>query len=117
MYTLEEVKRHRTKESLWVIQGSDIYDVTDFAGRHPGGMEIILQHGGQDVTAVMQDYRFHQHSGAAYLILKKSYIGKLESDTKSPMVSKKYNIFVNLRDMSFAGKISLIRILYLHICV
>lgn len=46
----EEVARHNTAESCWVILYGNVYDVTNFVPGHPGGAKIILQLAGQDAT-------------------------------------------------------------------
>ncbi|KFY04063.1 hypothetical protein O988_01028 [Pseudogymnoascus sp. VKM F-3808] len=48
--TGEEVAKHNSKESIWVIIHGKAYDVTEFAPEHPGGMGIILKYAGKDAT-------------------------------------------------------------------
>ncbi|KFY80459.1 hypothetical protein V499_00697 [Pseudogymnoascus sp. VKM F-103] len=48
--TGEEVAKHNSKDSLWVIIHGKAYDVTEFAPEHPGGMGIILKYAGKDAT-------------------------------------------------------------------
>lgn len=50
-YTIEEVAKHNTPSSLWVIMNRKVYDVTAFHKRHPGGAAVLLQMGGKDATA------------------------------------------------------------------
>ncbi|CAL1536525.1 unnamed protein product, partial [Lymnaea stagnalis] len=59
------------QQRIRVIRGSSVYDVTEFADRHPGGREIIEKHNGQDVESVMQSALSHVHSKAAYSILER----------------------------------------------
>ncbi|GFO49289.1 cytochrome b5-like protein [Plakobranchus ocellatus] len=54
-----------------LTRGGCLYDVTDFAVRHPGGRELLEKHNGQDIETVMQDPASHIHSKAAYTILEK----------------------------------------------
>ena len=49
-----EVARHNTKDSCWVIISGKVYDVTEYLPNHPGGSQILLQYGGKDATAVYQ---------------------------------------------------------------
>ena len=77
-YSASEVAKHNSKDSLWVVNKGKIYDVTDFAERHPGGEEILLEHAGQNVSEIMSSIDPHQHSSAAYQILAKYYIGDLK---------------------------------------
>lgn len=46
IFTLEEVQRHNNEASCWVIVKNKVYDLTDFLGDHPGGVEAILKYAG-----------------------------------------------------------------------
>jgi len=70
IFTLDEVREHRTKESFWIICKKKIYDITDFYFRHPGGPCIFIH---LDATTHMQ-----YHSKYAKDILKSRFIGYLE---------------------------------------
>jgi len=73
--TIADVKAHNTEASCYVTIGTKVYDVTSFLSDHPGGSELILEHGGQDVEDIMKDEVSHTHSEAAYEILDESLIG------------------------------------------
>jgi 4-hydroxysphinganine ceramide fatty acyl 2-hydroxylase len=75
-----EVAKHNTKESCYVTVGERVFDVTDFVDDHPGGGELILEHAGKDVKAIMEDEVSHFHSEAAYEILEESLVGFLTTD-------------------------------------
>ncbi|KAF8078484.1 FMN-dependent dehydrogenase-domain-containing protein [Lyophyllum atratum] len=49
-WTLEQVEKHSTAESCWVIIKNNVYDVTEFLNEHPGGSSIILKYAGRDAT-------------------------------------------------------------------
>src|SRR3989338_308399 len=49
-YTLEQVARHDTEDSCWVIINGRVFDVTTFLYDHPGGIDMLLDHAG-DVDA------------------------------------------------------------------
>ncbi len=76
-YSVEEVLKHKTEQSLWITRDNKVYDVTDFAQRHPGGAAVLCKHAGQDVSHFMSDPVSHTHSKVAYQILNKYYIGDL----------------------------------------
>lgn len=61
---------------LCVIHSNRIYDLTDFADRHPGGRQLIVEHVGKDVTELMKQADSHKHSQAAYNILERYFIGE-----------------------------------------
>ncbi|KAG8833853.1 Cytochrome b2, mitochondrial precursor [Serendipita sp. 399] len=57
MLTLEEVQKHNSEGSVWVIIGDKVYEelrfsLTDFVRLHPGGADIILRHAGKDVNEI-----------------------------------------------------------------
>merc|ERR1719420_1534888 len=49
-YTMEEVAKHTTKESCWVVLDGKVLDVTNFLKDHPGGELAILTFAGKDAT-------------------------------------------------------------------
>ncbi|KAK9773676.1 putative FMN-dependent dehydrogenase-domain-containing protein [Seiridium cardinale] len=50
LISAEEVVKHTTPESCWVVLYGHVYDVTEFLPSHPGGSKIILQLAGRDAT-------------------------------------------------------------------
>jgi len=60
-FTREEVAKHDTVESLWIIVDSKVYDVTRFKDMHPGGMSVFFDEGipGEDATETF--YGLHRH--------------------------------------------------------
>ncbi|GAA5862666.1 hypothetical protein JCM8547_003506 [Rhodosporidiobolus lusitaniae] len=45
-----DVASHNSKDSLWMIIHGRVYDLTEFAPSHPGGMKILLKYAGKDAT-------------------------------------------------------------------
>ncbi|XP_045484540.1 cytochrome b5-like isoform X5 [Pieris rapae] len=78
--TLEEVKKHRRKNSVWIVIHNDVYDVTSYLEEHPGGEDALLEVAGQDGTQAFEDVG---HSDDAREILKKFKIGSLPVEQKS----------------------------------
>ena len=76
-YTVEEVSKHNTKDSCWIVADNNVYDVTKFIGHHPGGKFVILSKAGTDVTQ-----QFEWHSRRAKELWKKYKIGRLKIITK-----------------------------------
>eukprot|EP00445_Apocalathium_hangoei_P014699 CAMPEP_0203868110 /NCGR_PEP_ID=MMETSP0359-20131031/16919_1 /ASSEMBLY_ACC=CAM_ASM_000338 /TAXON_ID=268821 /ORGANISM="Scrippsiella Hangoei, Strain SHTV-5" /LENGTH=704 /DNA_ID=CAMNT_0050786473 /DNA_START=52 /DNA_END=2166 /DNA_ORIENTATION=- len=52
---LSEVTRHCIPEDCWVAINGKIYDVTEFADRHPGGPTVLLSHAGKDASKIYND--------------------------------------------------------------
>lgn len=48
--TEEDVAKHDSRESCWIIVHGHVYDVTEFLDQHPGGSKIILKYAGKDAT-------------------------------------------------------------------
>ncbi|KAI9841089.1 MAG: hypothetical protein M1837_000993 [Sclerophora amabilis] len=46
----EEITKHGSRESCWVVIHGKAYDVTEFLPEHPGGPKIILKYAGKDAT-------------------------------------------------------------------
>ena len=46
-----EVATHKTADDLWTVVDGEVYDLTEFAPEHPGGLDILLRHAGRDATA------------------------------------------------------------------
>jgi len=49
-FTLDEVAKHNTADSCWVIIEGKVYDATSFVDKHPGGRLTIMHMGGKDAT-------------------------------------------------------------------
>jgi cytochrome b involved in lipid metabolism len=54
-FTSEEVSLHNTENDIWIIIKQNVYDITDFINKHPGGKVILLSFGGQDVTDYFEE--------------------------------------------------------------
>eukprot|EP01063_Lacrimia_lanifica_P020750 TRINITY_DN28041_c0_g1_i1.p1 TRINITY_DN28041_c0_g1~~TRINITY_DN28041_c0_g1_i1.p1 ORF type:complete len:482 (+),score=125.93 TRINITY_DN28041_c0_g1_i1:40-1485(+) len=64
LLTKEIVATRKTREELWVIIGGKVYDVTQFAASHPGGVNVLLEYGGKDATKLFEKY--HSRKAAAH---------------------------------------------------
>ncbi|KAL5467687.1 hypothetical protein EMCRGX_G031950 [Ephydatia muelleri] len=74
--TWEEVKKHNSAKSLWVVINGKVYDVTEFAAsEHPGGDEVLLEHAGTDSTLDFEDVG---HSHDARELQKRYLIGTVK---------------------------------------
>merc|ERR1719345_452767 len=49
-YTMEDVAKHNSKASCWVVLDGKVLDVTSFLADHPGGELAILTFAGKDAT-------------------------------------------------------------------
>jgi len=79
VFTLDEVKKHNTEKSAWMVIEGYVHDVTDFLADHPGGKEIVLDHIGTDATNIFIADTVHAHSQTAFSMLARYRIGILDS--------------------------------------
>lgn len=54
--TSEEVAKHCSIEDAWIILFGKIYDITQFAHFHPGGLEPLMDYFGKDGTEAFGNY-------------------------------------------------------------
>ena len=82
-YTLSEVAQHASRDDCWAIISDDVYDLTEFINRHPGGDES-LRACGTDATTLFNSRQTQDgqsvgsgtpHSQAAVEQLAKLKIG------------------------------------------
>lgn len=85
-WTVDEVAQHSSKNDCWTIISGDVYNLTTFINRHPGGDEI-LRACGTDATTLFtsrqtDDGQFvgsgTPHSQTAYEQLAELKIGSLK---------------------------------------
>eukprot|EP00644_Phytophthora_capsici_P007213 jgi/Phyca11/527737/estExt2_fgenesh1_pm.C_PHYCAscaffold_220052 len=81
-FTWQDVAKHNTAKSAWVIIRGVVYDVTEWADRHPGGRELVLLHSGRECTDTFDSY--HPFSSRADKILAKYAVGKLVGGSEFP---------------------------------
>ena len=49
-YTREEVAKHKKFTDCWVVVHGQVYDVTKWLPRHPGGARLLMHYAGEDAT-------------------------------------------------------------------
>jgi cytochrome b involved in lipid metabolism len=55
VYTLAEVQAHGTPADCWSIVSGNVYDLTNWEDKHPGGARRIVRMCGKDATADFRD--------------------------------------------------------------
>ncbi|KAK7033074.1 hypothetical protein R3P38DRAFT_3313146 [Favolaschia claudopus] len=82
-FTAEEVSKHNKEGDLWIIVDSKVFDLSKFAGMHPGGLSVLLDEdiAGQDATEAF--FGLHRHE----VLLKPQYarlqIGTIAGEKQS----------------------------------
>ncbi|KOX74309.1 Cytochrome b5 [Melipona quadrifasciata] len=80
-YTRSEVASSNSdrNRTIFIIHDK-VYDVTTFLNEHPGGEEILLDHGGKDAS---EDFDDVGHSQDALDLMKKYLVGELIESEKT----------------------------------
>ncbi|KAG8740090.1 Cytochrome b2, mitochondrial precursor [Ceratobasidium sp. 414] len=52
LISYDEIRKHNSRDSCWVVVNGEVYDVTGFLNDHPGGVAPILKVAGSDATRV-----------------------------------------------------------------
>lgn len=77
--TGEEISKHNSRESCWVIIHGKAYDVTEFLPEHPGGPKIILKYAGKDAT---EEYEpIHPPDTLDKFLDKSKHLGEVNMST------------------------------------
>lgn len=88
---LSEVARHNTPEDCWIALNGKIYDLTEFAGRHPGGKATILAWAGKDASTFFNG--IHQGIRIQQYLRDESCLGEVlstEDNAYDGLVSDSY---------------------------
>mmetsp|Transcript_24571 Transcript_24571/g.33768 ORF Transcript_24571/g.33768 Transcript_24571/m.33768 type:complete len:159 (-) Transcript_24571:1273-1749(-) len=73
LFRRDEIAKHNTLDSCWLIVDGDVLDVTSYLSQHPAGSRPILKKGGTDATV---DFNFH--SRETQNLWKSCKIGKVD---------------------------------------
>ena len=73
IFSVDTVKTHNQKNDCWAIIEENVYDLTSWVSRHPGGAKAIIYLCGQDGSAKFE--KQHGNSGAAKTTLALLKIG------------------------------------------
>jgi len=74
-YKMSTVKKHHTKTNCWSVVGKNVYKLTSFIKKHPGGQKRIIAMCGKNATSKFRGQ--HGTGGRANTTLKKYKIGVL----------------------------------------
>mmetsp|Transcript_8023 Transcript_8023/g.18744 ORF Transcript_8023/g.18744 Transcript_8023/m.18744 type:complete len:895 (-) Transcript_8023:267-2951(-) len=98
-YTEEEVEKHATEDTAWIVVKDKVYDCTSYLNEHPGGASSIMLLAGQDAT---EDFEA-VHSSKAWDLLNQYCIGTLSKSgaakPASQAVEEPQDCFLNPRKL------------------
>jgi cytochrome b involved in lipid metabolism len=76
----DEIRRHDSKESLWVVIDGEVYDLTVFAEKHPGGLNALLAVAGRDASAA---FAAAGHSAATQIFRLNYRVGRVATSASA----------------------------------
>lgn len=92
-FRLTEVSKHNKEGDMWLVINQKVYDVSQFASEHPGGVSVFASVAGDDAT---NGFNSIGHSDSAKEDLNKFYIGEVHPDDvgklKTPIQGTKSNV-------------------------
>ncbi|XP_041852473.1 acyl-CoA Delta-4 desaturase-like [Melanotaenia boesemani] len=77
VYTWEEVQKHNSRKDQWLVINRKVYNITQWAKRHPGGFRLIGHYAGEDATEAFN--AFHPDQKFVQKFLKPLLIGELKT--------------------------------------
>lgn len=82
-YTWDEIRKHASEKSCWIVIKGGVYDITKYLPEHPGGPQWILDWAGKDATEAYENKGGMglEHSSFSHELLAKQKIGTVD-DTK-----------------------------------
>nr|AWI62943.1 Fads2-like protein [Trachinotus ovatus] len=81
VYTWEEVQSHNIRNDQWLVIDRKVYNITQWAKRHPGGFRVISHYAGEDATEAFT--AFHPDPTFVQKFLKPLQIGELAATEPS----------------------------------
>ncbi|CEH13483.1 cytochrome b5 [Ceraceosorus bombacis] len=78
-FSIDEIKKHNSEESIWVVIDGGVYDMTSFLDDHPGGKKPVLRMSGKDASEAFWTYHNEKILSKIGAKLK---IGELEPNAK-----------------------------------
>ncbi|KXH59764.1 cytochrome b5-like Heme/Steroid binding domain-containing protein [Colletotrichum salicis] len=76
-FTPQSLRKHEFRETgMYIAIEKKVYNITDYAEKHPGGLQCLVENGGRDITDLFDQY--HQTNRKRVLKgLQEFYIGNL----------------------------------------
>ncbi|ESQ40905.1 hypothetical protein EUTSA_v10014674mg [Eutrema salsugineum] len=78
LISMDEVKKHKSGDSMWTVLKGRVYNISPYMNFHPGGVDMLMKAVGRDGTFLFNKY----HAWVNYdILLEKCLVGVLD-DTK-----------------------------------
>ena len=105
-FTSLEISKHNKVNDAWITYRNNVYDVTDFIAKHPGGA-VIKKALGKDVEKVWENngVSWHTQNKNVLKMLEKYKIGSLRENFSSSYTAYD-NLYSNLTMKGFYNKVN-----------
>ena len=82
-YSWEEIRKHSSDKSAWIVIKGKVYDVTEYMAEHPGGPQWILDWVGKEADEAFDTKggMGQEHSTFALELLAKYQIGVVDTSS------------------------------------
>ena len=57
--TVDELQTHSSFNDCWVSIFGEVFDITEFISKHPGGASVFLGNMGKDITLQFRNFAFN----------------------------------------------------------
>ncbi|MEJ1278346.1 hypothetical protein NN561_009268 [Cricetulus griseus] len=97
LYTWQEIQRHNKEADQWLVIDRKVYNVTDWASKHPGGHRVLNHYAGEDATDAFR--AMHLDLSIVQLYLKPLLIGELSPEEPSQEKNKNPQLVKDFREL------------------
>ena len=84
--SMEDIAKHNTEASPWLLIHGNVYDVAKYMDNHPGGPEILVENSGVDAS---EEYDDIGHSDDATGQMAEYCVGRLKGSKWNDVTAKK----------------------------
>ncbi|KAH0861247.1 hypothetical protein HID58_089508 [Brassica napus] len=85
LISMDEVKKHKSGDSMWTVLKGRVYNISPYMNFHPGGVDMLMKAVGRDGTLLFNKY----HAWVNFdVLLEKCLVGVLD-DSKSKTKKEK----------------------------
>ena len=69
--TMSEVRAHHSRTDLWIVIDNNVYDLTRFVDKHPGGPLALSHAAGHECTDLFTEY----HPASTWVMMAQCGVG------------------------------------------
>ncbi|XP_004683525.2 PREDICTED: fatty acid desaturase 2-like protein FADS2P1 [Condylura cristata] len=96
-YSWQEIQRHSQEADQWLVVDRKVYNVTDWAARHPGGRKVLNHYAGEDATDAFR--AMHPEPDIMRLYLKPLLVGELAPEEPSQERNKNPQLVADFQEL------------------